>query len=204
VRLRSLWLFFAAVATLALGFQVHTALNSAPAYLRFASSADLVYLMPVFWMGFAVCILLPDTAIFKRFPEHAILLTATVLGALALSGFAAAASFAGVLAAQFAAGGIWGVIIGTAANAAIAAGRVGREGSFIGLVFALSALAAYTRIAIAASGAAPRIASLLLWLPPIAWAAAAMLLALFVAQNLGHFAERMQAVRSAADSGSLG
>jgi hypothetical protein len=96
------------------------------------------------------------------------------------------------------------VIIGTAANAAIAAGRVGREGSFIGLVFALSALAAYTRIAIAASGAAPRIASLLLWLPPIAWAAAAMLLALFVAQNLGHFAERMQAVRSAADSGSLG
>ena len=50
-------LFYCAVALLGLGYQVHFALNSAPAYLRFAKPADLEYLMPVFWIGFNVLIL---------------------------------------------------------------------------------------------------------------------------------------------------
>ncbi|MBK7767559.1 MAG: hypothetical protein IPI44_16640 [Sulfuritalea sp.] len=49
-------LFFAAVALLGLGYQVHFALNSAPLYLRFAKPADLEYLMPVFWIGFNLLI----------------------------------------------------------------------------------------------------------------------------------------------------
>jgi MFS family permease len=43
---------FAALLLLALGFQVHFALNSAPRYVQFASREALPYLMPVFWIGF--------------------------------------------------------------------------------------------------------------------------------------------------------
>ena len=41
-----------ALLLLALGIQVHYSLNSASRYLKFASPAELVYLMPVFWVGF--------------------------------------------------------------------------------------------------------------------------------------------------------
>lgn len=200
---RMVWLFFAAVWSLALGFQIHTAVNSAPAYLKFMPAADLVRAMPAFWIGFALCVLLPGTAVFKRLPAYVLLLAATALGALALFGFASAASLAGVVAAQCVAGGLWGVILGTAAMAAIDAGHVGREGFFTGLVFALSALAAFTRIAIVASGVGkhPEIAGLLPWLPPLAWSMAAILLALFVAQNLAYLAGQMHAARGAPESG---
>ncbi len=46
------WLFAAGCVLLALGFQVHFALNSAGQYLRLASPDRLPYLMPVFWIGF--------------------------------------------------------------------------------------------------------------------------------------------------------
>lgn len=200
---RMIWLFFAAVWSLALGFQIHTTVNSAPAYLKSMPAPDLVRVMPAFWIGFALCVLLPGTAVFRRLPSYVLLLAATALGTLALFGFASAASLAGILAMQGVAGGLWGVIFGTAANAAIDAGHVGREGCFTGLVFALSALAAFTRIAIVASGASkhPEIAALLPWLPPLAWSVAAILLALFVAHNLAYLAGRMHATRCAADSG---
>ncbi|MGO4332765.1 MFS transporter [Cupriavidus sp. 2TAF22] len=188
-KIRAAWLFFAAVWSLALGFQVHTAVNSAPAYMRFAPAADLARFMPAFWIGFAVCVLLPRAAVFRRCPAHVLLLAATALGALALCGFTAAPSLAWVLVMQCAAGGLWGVIFGTAANAALDAGRVGREGRFTGLVFALSALAAFMRIAMMAAGAGrhPDVAAVLPWLPPLAWGIAAMLLALFFAGNLAYF-----------------
>jgi Na+/melibiose symporter-like transporter len=197
---RSLWLFFGAVALLGLGFQVHTALNSAPVYMKFAHLAELEKLMPAFWIGFSLCALVPGSAAFKRFPQQLGLLAAAALGAIALSGFAAAASLAGVLAAQFMAGALWGVIAGTAANSAIEAGRVGREGGYTGLVFSLSALAAFARIALVASGLnkMPAIAALLPWLPPMAWGAAALLLAAFVTHNLPYFAGQLHGARQAA------
>jgi hypothetical protein len=200
---RSLWLFFGAVALLGLGFQVHTALNSAPAYMKFARQAELEKLMPAFWIGFVLCALVPGSVAFKRFPQQLGLLAAAALGAIALSGFAAAASLPGVLAAQFAAGAFWGVISGTAANSAIEAGRVGREGGFTGLVFALSALAAFARLALVATGVnkMPEMAALLPWLPPMAWGLAALLLAAFVTHNLSHFAGQLHAARQAADFG---
>lgn len=48
----SLVLFFATLLALAVGYQVHTAMNSAAGYLRFAPAADLPWLLPVFWVGF--------------------------------------------------------------------------------------------------------------------------------------------------------
>src|SRR5690606_8621533 len=46
--------FALAMAVLAVGYQVHFALESAPLYLRFADKSDLQWLMPVFWIGFNV------------------------------------------------------------------------------------------------------------------------------------------------------
>jgi hypothetical protein len=201
--LRSLWLFLGAVALLGLGFQVHTALNSAPAYLKFARPEELEKLLPAFSIGFVLCALVPGSAAFKRFPQQLGLLAAAATGAIALSGFAAAASLPGVLAAQFAAGAFWGVIVGTAANSAIVAGRVGREGCFTGLVFALSALAAFARIALVATGTnkIPSVAALMPWLPPMAWGLATLLLAAFIAHNLSHIEEQLHAVRQVTDLG---
>lgn len=176
------WLLFAAFLLLALGFQLHTAVNSAPAYLRFVSPAQLVQVTPAFWIGFALCVLLPETAMLRRYPARVLLLCAAALGALALFGFGAAGSLQAVLVTQCLAGALWGILLGTALTAALEAGHVGREGVFTGLLFAVAAVAAFARIATVASGAskvAP-LAGWLPWLPAVAWGIAALLLAVLV------------------------
>jgi len=180
------WLLFPAFGLLALGFQVHTAVNSAPAYLRYVSAAQLVQVTPAFWIGFALCVLLPEAPALRRYPARVMLLAAAVLGALALSAFASAESLSAVLVAQCAAGGLWGIALGAVLNAALDAGQVGREGAFTGLVFAVAASAAFLRIATVASGAAKTgpLAPWLPWAPALVWSLAALLLAAFVAGNL--------------------
>ncbi|MFS8978284.1 MFS transporter [Cupriavidus necator] len=183
--LKRVWLLFAAVWLLALGFQIHTAVNSAPAYLRFVSSAELLRVMPAFWIGFALCILLPEAPVLRRYPAYIQLLAAAALGALSLFGFTAASTLEAVIATQCLAGGLWGIMFGSAANAALDAGHIGREGMFAALVFAVSAVAAFMRIAMVSSGASKTVAlaSLLPWLPAVAWSAGALLLAGFVVAN---------------------
>src|SRR5437762_2189522 len=58
-------LLFLALLLLAVGFQVHFALNSAPLYLKVAPQAQLPYLMPVFWIGFNL-LMFPAAALVKR------------------------------------------------------------------------------------------------------------------------------------------
>ena len=171
--------FFICIVLLALGFQIHTALNSAPAYLRFAKAPDLEWLMGLFWVGFSVFIMLPGTGALKRAGPPAMLLAATAGGALALGIMPSASTLPMLIAVQLAAGAAWGLITGYALSAAIDAGRSGREGRFTGLIFALLAAAALTRFAIVASGLnkAPGVAAWLAWLPAIAWCAALALLA---------------------------
>lgn len=190
---RLAWLFFAAAWALALGFQIHTTVNSAPLYLRFVPADGLLRVMPTFWLGFTLCVLLPSSPALRRVPVSAQLLTASALGAVVLAGFAAAGSLAAVLVLQLAAGGLWGVALGTATNTAIESGHVGREGRYTGLVFALSALAALTRIVLVATGAVrqPALAPLLRWLPAATWGLAALLLAAFVARNLAGWRARL-------------
>ena len=171
--------FFICIVLLALGFQIHTALNSAPAYLRFARAQDLEWLMGLFWVGFSVFIMLPGTGALKQASPPAMLLAATAGGALALGIMPSASNLPMLIAVQLAAGAAWGLITGYALSAAIDAGRSGREGRFTGLIFALLAAAALTRFAIVASGLnkAPGVAAWLAWLPAIAWCAALALLA---------------------------
>lgn len=170
---------FLLVAALAgLGFQVHFSLNSAPQYLRFAKPADLEHLMPVFWIGFNVCVL-PLTLAIRRYGEFRVLAAGAAAGAAAAV-FATLSGSLGVLvAAQFAAGATWGAVMFGAFGAALALGHTGREGFASGGMFSMFALAAAVRIAVVAlalnQDAGFRAA--LAYVPAAMWAAAAVLLA---------------------------
>jgi MFS family permease len=170
-------LFFAALLFLAVGFQVHFSLNSAPQYLRFAAAADLPWLMPVFWIGFNV-LMFPAAGMVARLGVSRTMALAGAVGALAALAAALATSLPALVAAHFLAGGAWGAASVAAYSAAIAFGRTGREGRFLGTLFAMLAIAAFARIAAVASGFAldPAVRTLLPWLPQTAWLLAALLL----------------------------
>ena len=170
-------LFFAAVALLGLGFQAHFALNSAPLYLRFAKPAELDYLMPVFWIGFNLLIF-PARRANERFGGTVVMAAGAVLGALASALAAIAPSLESLLALQFLAGGAWAAVLMSAMAAAIAIGHVGREGAATGGLFALLAIATFTRMGLVAAqlNKDPAVSALLVWLPGFAWLAAGLLL----------------------------
>ena len=171
-------LFFAALLLLALGFQIHFSLNSAPQYLRFAGADDLPWLMPVFWIGFNL-LMFPAAGVVARLGTVRTMALAGALGALAALAALLAPGPAALVGAQLAAGGAWGAASVAAYSAAIAFGRTGREGRFLGTLFAMLALAAFVRIGLVASGLAldPALRTLLPWLPQTAWLLAALLLA---------------------------
>jgi MFS family permease len=171
-------LFFAALLLLALGFQVHFSLNSAPQYLRFAAASGLPWLLPVFWIGFNV-LMFPAAAVARRFGNARTMVLAGAVGALAALAAMLATNLPFLVAAHLLAGGAWGAASVAAYSAAIAFGRTGREGRFLGTLFAMLAIAAFVRIGAVASGAIgdPALRALLHWLPQSAWLLAALLLA---------------------------
>jgi MFS family permease len=170
-------LFFCAVALLGLGFQAHFALNSAPLYLRFAKPAELDYLMPVFWVGFNLLIF-PACRANERFGGTVVMAAGAVAGALASALAAAAPTLELLLALQFLAGGAWAAVLMSAMTAAIAIGHVGREGAATGGLFALLAIATFTRMGLVAAqvNKDPAVSALLVWLPGLAWLVAGLLL----------------------------
>lgn len=169
--------FFVALLLMAVGFQVHFALNSAPLYLRVASAPELPYLMPVFWVGFNLA-MFPSAALVNRLGAVPALAAAAAAGALAILGTALAGGLPSLVVAQFAAGGCWGAASVAAYAAAAGYGRTGREGRFLGTLFAVLAVAAFVRIAAYASDVAEdaRMKAVLSWLPHAAWLAAAAIL----------------------------
>ena len=178
---RLLIAFFAGLALLAAGFQVHFAMNSAGQYLRFAAREDLQWLMPVFWIGFNLA-MFPMSGVVKRRGAVSVMAVAGALGALASAAAAWAPGLGALVAAQLVAGACWGAISVAAFSAVVAFGRASREGAMLGSLFAVLALAAFARIAATASGlpAVPEAKSLLPWLPNMAWLGAAILLTLVV------------------------
>lgn len=168
---------FVALMLLAIGFQVHFALNSAPRYLQFAPPSQLPYLMPVFWAGFSL-LMFPAAGVVKRLGPADAMALAAASGAIAVLLAALSTNLNLLLVAQFLAGGCWGAATVAAYTAAVALGRTGREGRFLGTLFAVLALAVAARIAAAATGLTqlPAIGALLPWLPEAAWLLAALLL----------------------------
>ena len=170
-------IFALAMVALALGYQLHFAINSGPLFLRFAKPADLEWLMPVFWIGFNIA-MFPATLITKRWGGYAVMGAAAFLGALAILGAAVAQGLGLLIAAQFAAGAAWGCILMSAFTVAFALGENGAEGRMSGLLFSALALATFARMAAVATGlqADPGFARLLQWLPILCWALAGAVL----------------------------
>ena len=164
--------FLAAIVVLGLGFQIHFSLNSAAQYLRFAKPADLEYLMPVFWIGFNL-LMLPASMLTSRYGAMLVMGVAGWTGALAAYLASIATGLDWLIAAQFVAGGAWGIVMMSAFAAALTMGRTGREGLVTGAMFSLLALAAIARIAIVATqlNKDPLVAPLLSWAPAVAWIA---------------------------------
>ncbi|MCA1468659.1 MFS transporter [Bradyrhizobium sp. IC3195] len=177
--------FIVAMVALALGYQLHFAMNSAPFYLRFAAPGDLQWLMPVFWIGFNIA-MFPASLVVKHRGGLVVMGAAGLFGAVAI----AAAEFAGnlnmLIAAQFLAGAAWGCMLMSAVSAALAIGSTGAEGKVTGLVFSALALGTFARMAAVAGGLQkmPEYAPLLHWAPVACWSVAGAGLLVIAAARL--------------------
>ncbi|MGO3930896.1 MFS transporter [Rhodopseudomonas pseudopalustris] len=178
-------LFIAAMVLLALGYQMHFSLNSAPFFLRFARPDDLQWLMPVFWIGFNVA-LFPASMVVKHRGGLIVMGAAGLLGALAVVGAEYAGNLNVLIAAQFLAGAAWGCMLMSAVSAALAIGQTGAEGRLTGLVFSALALATFARMAAVAGGLQklPDYAPLLHWAPVACWSVAGAGLLVLAASRL--------------------
>jgi MFS family permease len=165
--------FIATMVILALGYQLHFSINSAPFFLRFAKPADLEWLMPVFWIGFNIA-MFPASVVTKRRGGLIVMGAAGLLGAIAVIGAEMAGSLNMLIAAQFLAGAAWGCMLMSAISAALAIGETGAEGKVVGLVFSALALGTFARMAAVAGGLQklPEYAPLLHWAPVACWSVA--------------------------------
>src|ERR1041385_7542230 len=165
--------FIAAMVILALGYQLHFAINSGPFFLRFAKPADLQWLLPVFWIGFNIA-MFPASIVVKHRGGLIVMGAAGLLGALAVVGAEIAGNLHYLIAAQFLAGAAWGCMLMSAVSAALAIGETGAEGKVTGLVFSALALATFARMSAVAGGLQklPEYAPLLQWAPVACWSVA--------------------------------
>ncbi len=165
--------FTLGMIVLALGYQIHFALDSAPLFLRFSKADDLQWLMPLFSVGFSIS-MFPAGVITKRLGGYAVMGGAALIGALAILAAHAAQDLGQMVAAQLAAGAAWGAILMSAFTVAFAVGANGGEGRMAGLLFSALALATLTRMAAVATGfnADPALKAMLQWTPIVCWALA--------------------------------
>jgi hypothetical protein len=165
--------FIAAMVILALGYQLHSSINSVPFFLRFAKPADLEWLLPVFWIGFNIA-MFPASVVVKHRGGLFVMGVAGLLGAISVIGAEMAGSLNMLITAQFLAGAAWGCMLMSAVSAALAIGETGAEGKVVGLVFSALALATFARMAAVAGGLQklPEYAPLLHWAPVACWAVA--------------------------------
>ena len=165
--------FIIAMLLLALGYQFHSGINSAPFFLRFAKPADLEWLLPVFWIGFNLA-LFPASVVTAQRGGLIVIGGAGLLGAVAMIGAEIAGDLTMLIAAQFIAGAAWGCMLMSAVSAALAIGDRATAGKMVGLVFSALALATFARMAAVAAGLQklPEYAPLLHWAPVALWSAA--------------------------------
>lgn len=165
--------FIASMVILSLGYQLHFSLNSTPFFLRFTTSDQLQWLLPVFWIGFNIA-MFPASVVVKQRGGLIVMGAAGLFGALAVLGAELAGNLNLLIVTQFVAGAAWGCMLMSAMSAALAIGETGAEGKVIGLVFSALALATFARMAAVAGGLQklPEYAPLLQWAPVACWAVA--------------------------------
>ena len=168
--------FLAACVVGAFAFQWHQSISSSALALRWASAADLPWLLPAFWIGFNLS-LLPAGALTRRLGAPATMAIGAELAMLGTAGAAFAPGLELLLLAQLASGAGWALLLCAAFSGALALGHTGREGLMSGALSATLALAALARITIVtASPLAPGQAADLAGWPALAFAMCAALL----------------------------
>jgi hypothetical protein len=168
--------FMVACVVGALAFQWHQSISSAPLLLRHAAPADLPTWLPVFWVGFNLC-LWPAGVMTKRLGAAGTMAIGAELAMLGTAGAAFAPTLNLLLAAQLAAGAGWALLLCAAFSGALVMGHTGREGLMSGSLQATLALAALARIGIVTTTApSPAAAVDMAWWPAIAFALCAALL----------------------------
>ncbi|MBO3706649.1 MAG: MFS transporter [Candidatus Accumulibacter sp.] len=158
----------------AFGQQVHTAINSAAQFRRLADPALLPWLLPVFWAGFSIGLLAVGRLVRAR-GALAVLQLSAAGGALALGSAALAGSLVVLLPSQFVVGALWGCILCTSIGVAAERGDPLQSGRHTGALMATLAVAAMSRLSLAAAGGGAAGAPLE-WLPVAVWVAALVLL----------------------------
>jgi hypothetical protein len=181
--------FTLAVLILALGFQLHFAINSAPLFRRFAKPDALPLLMPIFWIGFNIA-MFPASLVTKRTGGLMVMGAAGLLGAIAIIATALAQNLGTMAVGQLLAGAAWGCILMSALAAALAIGSTGSEGKVVGLMFSALAIATFARIGMVAGGflADPSFKAALQWMPTICWALAGAVLLYLAARRVQKWA----------------
>ena len=160
----------------ALAFQWHQSISSAPLLLRHATPADLPTWLPVFWVGFNLC-LWPAGVMTKRLGAAGTMAIGAELAMLGTAGAAFAPTLNLLLAAQLAAGAGWALLLCAAFSGALVMGHTGREGLMSGTLQATLALAALARIGIVTTAAPSAAAAVdMAWWPAVAFALCAILL----------------------------
>ncbi|MBK5938574.1 hypothetical protein [Halochromatium roseum] len=155
---------------LALGFQFHSFINSKAQYLQFVEPTDLLWVLPVFWIGFKLFALAVPAAA-SRFGPTTVMATAALIGALALLGCYKAPNLALLLASQLLAGGAWGAIFTAGITVALGLGTNGREGLVLGSWFTVLSVGALLRVLLVIDGAKTdsTMAATLQWAPLPLW-----------------------------------
>ena len=168
--------FLAACVVGALAFQWHQSISSSALLLRHATAADLPRLLPVFWVGFNLC-LVPAGLLTRRLGAASTMAIGAELAMLGTAGAAFAPTLDLLLAAQAATGAGWALLLCAAFSGALVMGHTGREGVMSGALQATLALAALARIGIVTTVApAPAVAVGMAWWPALAFALCAALL----------------------------
>ena len=178
------WPFLLGLLLLAAGFQIHFSINTAGQFLKFAKPADLEWLMPLFWVGFGV-LMMPGSSLCKRYGTMQVMAVSAVIGAVGAYLAANAGSLDKLIAAQLVAGGAWGSMLMCGFTAAMNAGRTGREGLALGLLFAALAFATLSRIATVLMGIPKQseYAELLAIAPVACWLAGALVIGLLATRK---------------------
>ncbi len=162
---------------LGFGFQTHIFFNSKAHFLEFVTPDMLVWLLPVFWVGFKLFVY-PGAAFARRFGTLDAMLLATPLGIICFSLIAANINLNSLIVAQLFAGAVWGILFMAGISFSISLGRGGDEGKVLGLWFSVLALSAVIRIIFAMSGATKQAEMQVVidWLPALSWGIASSLL----------------------------
>ena len=169
--------FLAAVLLLQMGFQVHSFINAQPQFGEYAKPTELPILLSLFWIGFTLFAPLASL-LTKRFGAAA----SMTLAALVATGCSWAAEQATDVVSlgisQCICGGAWGWVMVSAVATAFSIGRNGHEGTAVGALFSVMAVATMARIALVAARGdrVPAVAAALPWLPTVSWLAAALVL----------------------------